>query len=48
MRWASAGFPEAAVVATPHSLVSGFGFEGITDQATRRAWMAQALDHLLD
>lgn len=44
----AAGFPEAAVVATPHSLVSGFGFEGITDQATRDAWMGRALDHLLD
>jgi zinc carboxypeptidase/immune inhibitor InhA-like protein len=44
----AAGFPEAAVVATPHSLFSGFGFEGITDQATRDAWMGRALDHLLD
>jgi len=44
----AAGFPEAAVVATPHSLLSGFGFEGITDQATRNAWMGRALDHLLD
>ncbi len=44
----AAGFPEAAVVATPHSLVSGFGFEGITGQTTRNAWMGRALDHLLD
>ena len=27
----AAGFPEAAVVATPGSLMTGFGFEGITD-----------------
>lgn len=44
----AAGFPEAAVVATPHSLLSGFGFEGITDAATRAEWMGRALDHLLD
>jgi Zinc carboxypeptidase/Immune inhibitor A-like, MAM domain len=44
----AAGFPEAAVVATPGSLMTGFGFEGITDAATRAAWMGRALDHLLD
>ncbi|MDR6906464.1 hypothetical protein J2X63_002150 [Agromyces sp. 3263] len=43
----AAGFPEAAVVATPHSLLSGFGFEGITDAALRAEWMGRALDHLL-
>ena len=37
----AAGFPEAAVVATPGSLMTGFGFEGITDAATRpRGWAA--------
>lgn len=44
----AAGFPEAAVVATPGSLLTGFGFEGITDAATRAAWMERALTHLLD
>ena len=44
----AAGFPEAAVVATPHSLFSGFGFEGISDAATRAEWMQRALEHLLD
>jgi len=44
----AAGFPEAAVVATPGSLMTGFGFEGITDAAMRAAWMERALDHLLD
>ena len=44
----AAGFPEAAVVATPRSLLSGFGFEGITDAGTRADWMGRALDHLLD
>jgi hypothetical protein len=36
------------VVATPGSLMTGFGFEGITDAATRNAWMGRALEHLLD
>ncbi|WP_448811145.1 M14 family zinc carboxypeptidase [Agromyces bauzanensis] len=44
----AAGFPEAAVVATPHSLMTGFGFEGISTAATRAAWMGRALQHLLD
>lgn len=44
----AAGFPEAAVVATPGSLMTGFGFEGITDAATRNTWMGKALEHLLD
>ncbi|RXZ47621.1 zinc carboxypeptidase [Agromyces fucosus] len=44
----AAGFPEAAVVATPGSLMAGFGFEGIADAATRADWMGRALDHLLD
>ena len=48
IRTTAAGFPEAAVVATPGSLMTGFGFEGITDAATRAAWMDRALDHLTD
>lgn len=48
IRTTAGGFPEAAVVATPGSLLAGFGFEGITDAATRADWMARALDHLLD
>ncbi|MFF2387978.1 M14 family zinc carboxypeptidase [Agromyces sp. NPDC058104] len=44
----AAGFPEAAVVATPGSLMAGFGFEGISDEATRADWMGRALEHLLD
>lgn len=44
----AAGFPEAAVVATPHSLLNGFGFEGITGADVRAEWMGRALDHLLD
>lgn len=44
----AAGFPEAAVVATPHSLLNGFGFEGITGADARAEWMGRALEHLLD
>jgi hypothetical protein len=48
IRTTAGGFPEAAVVATPGSLLAGFGFEGISDAATRADWMERALDHLLD
>jgi hypothetical protein len=48
IRTTAGGFPEAAVAATPGSLYAGFGFEGITDAATRADWMGRALDHLLD
>ncbi|MFF2494210.1 M14 family zinc carboxypeptidase [Agromyces sp. NPDC058064] len=44
----AAGFPEAAVVATPGSLMTGFGFEGIDDPLVRADWMGRALEHLLD
>ncbi|GAA4381291.1 hypothetical protein GCM10023152_30220 [Agromyces bauzanensis] len=44
----AAGFPEAAVVATPGSLLTGFGFEGMTDAAMQAAWMDKALEHLFD
>ncbi|GGI47426.1 hypothetical protein BCL57_002123 [Agromyces flavus] len=43
----AAGFPEAAVVATPHSLFSGFGFEGITGADVRADWMGRAVEYLL-
>jgi hypothetical protein len=42
-----AGFPEAAVVATDDTLYMGFGFEGISDVATRNAVMGQAVAYLL-
>ena len=41
------GIKEGAVIATPDTLYMGFGFEGITDAATRDAVMGRALDHLL-
>jgi hypothetical protein len=41
------GIKEGAVIGTPQSLYMGFGFEGITDAATRNEVMGRALDHLL-
>ena len=43
----AAGFPEGAAVATDDTLYMGFGFEGITDAATRNALMGRAIDYLL-
>jgi hypothetical protein len=48
IRTTAGGFPEAAVVATDHSLYMGFGFEGISDATTRAAVMGRAMDHLLN
>lgn len=48
IRTTAGGFPEAAVVATAGSLLAGFGFEGISDAATRADWMERAMAHLLD
>jgi bacillopeptidase F (M6 metalloprotease family) len=47
IRTTAAGFPEAAVVATADTLYFGFGFEGITDAATRNAVMSRAIQYLL-
>jgi len=47
VRTTAAGFPEAAVVATSDTLYFGFGFEGITDAATRNAVMNRAIQYLL-
>jgi hypothetical protein len=47
IRTTAAGFPEGAVVATPDSLYMGFGFEGISDAATRKAVMGRAMNYLL-
>jgi Zinc carboxypeptidase len=41
------GFPEGAVIATEDTLYMGFGFEGITDAATREEVMGEAMDYLL-
>jgi murein tripeptide amidase MpaA len=46
-RTTAAGFPEGAVVKTADTLYFGFGFEGISDAATRNAVMDRSLDYLL-
>jgi hypothetical protein len=43
----SVGFEEGAVVSTADTLFFGFGFEGITDAATRAAVMGMSMDYLL-
>ncbi|MEO8290552.1 MAG: M14 family zinc carboxypeptidase [Gaiellaceae bacterium] len=46
-RTQSVGFEEGAVVATADSLYFGFGFEGISDAATRNDVMGRSMDYLL-
>ena len=41
------GFPEGAVIATDDTIYMGFGFEGITDAATREVVMGRAMEYLL-
>jgi hypothetical protein len=43
----ASGFPVGNAIATPHSLLMGFGLEGIADPDARNAVMARALEHLL-
>jgi hypothetical protein len=47
IRTTAAGFPEGAVVATADTLYFGFGFEGISDAATRASVMSRAMQYLL-
>ncbi len=47
VRTESVGFQEGAVVSTPDTLYFGFGFEGISDAATRNAVMGRSMDYLL-
>ena len=42
------GFPVGATMSTPDSLLFGFGFEGISSQASRNAVMGRSLRFLLD
>jgi hypothetical protein len=48
IRTDASGFPVGNAIATPHSLLLGFGLEGISTAAERNALMGRALDHLLD
>jgi hypothetical protein len=41
------GISEGAAITTPRSVYLGFGFEGITGEATRNQVMSQVLDFLL-
>jgi hypothetical protein len=44
----ASGFPVGNAIATPHSLLFGFGLEGVSTAAERNAVMGRALDHLLE
>ena len=48
IRTDASGFPVGAAISTPHSILMGFGFEGITSTEERNAVMGRAMDHLLD
>jgi hypothetical protein len=48
IRTDAAGFPVGSSISTPDSILMGFGFEGISTQASRNAVMGRVLDHLLD
>ena len=48
IRTDAAGFPVGASISTPDSILMGFGFEGISTQASRNAVMGRVLGHLLD
>ncbi len=43
----AAGFPEGAVISTDDTIYMGFGFEGISDAATRNQVMARSMSYLL-
>ena len=48
IRTDASGFPVGNAIATPHSLLLGFGLEGVSTDDERNAVMGRALDHLLD
>jgi len=48
IRTDATGFPVGSSISTPDSILMGFGFEGISTQASRNAVMGRVLDHLLD
>jgi hypothetical protein len=43
----ASGFPVGNTIATPHSLLMGFGLEGVSTAAERNSIIGRALDHLL-
>jgi zinc carboxypeptidase len=44
----ASGFPVGNAIATPNSLLLGFGLEGVSTAADRNAVMGRALDYLLE
>jgi hypothetical protein len=48
VRTDASGFPVGNAISTPHSLLLGFGLEGVSTEAERNAVMERALDHLLE
>jgi hypothetical protein len=48
VRTDSSGFPVGNTISTPHSLLMGFGLEGVSTLTEREAVMERALDHLLE
>jgi len=44
----ASGFPVGNAISTPHSLLLGFGLEGVSTEDERNAVMGRALDHLLE
>jgi len=47
IRTDASGFPVGNAIATPHSLLLGFGLEGVSTADERNAVMGRALNHLL-
>ncbi|MGH2788395.1 MAG: M14 family zinc carboxypeptidase [Actinomycetota bacterium] len=47
IRTDATGFPVGASISTEDSIVTGFGFEGISTQGERNAVMGRVLEHLL-
>ena len=47
IRTDSSSFPVGNAISTPHSLLLGFGLEGVSTAGERAAVMGRALDHLL-
>ena len=47
IRTDASGFPVGASISTPDSVLMGFGFEGISTQASRNAVMRRLVDYLL-
>jgi Zinc carboxypeptidase len=48
IRTDASGFPVGNAISTPHSLLLGFGLEGVSTEDERNAVMGRALDHLLE